>query len=358
MQEEDGKNEEGGMKLIDAINFAKELLVELKKRWFVVAIIVAGASLIGLSFSLKSKSNFVASTTMMLESSKGGGSMSGAFALASQFGLMSGGSSAVINEDKLMEIIKAETIIKTALFKTATINDTTDILANHFIDLFGYKEVWKKNDSLKNFRFTNSKENLNLTENNVFKTFYGEIVGTYLKVDKSKNGIIIITTTTQSELFSMYFNEYLVNSVTSFYIDRITEKGRVNLDIVQKRVDSISNALRDAEFLLAKWKDGSNQLVKAQGMIAEMRLRRNVEVCNSIYIEGIKQLEISKFALLEQTPFLQIIDKPSLPLSKTRKTSRVRVTIIGFVVGCLFSVLYVYARKKYIDLMVLIKTPK
>ena len=87
-------------------------------------------------------------------------------------------------------------------------------------------------------------------------------------------------------------------------------------------------------------------------MMVEMRLRRNVEVCNSIYIEGVKQLEISKFALLEQTPFLQIIDQPTLPLNPAGTISPLRGIAIGFIIGSLLAGLYGFVRKKYAELMI------
>lgn len=343
--------EEEGISLIDIIKGTKEFFAELKKRWLLVSIIVCITSVIGLLYSLKKKPNYIASSTMMLESSKGDG-MSGAMALASQFGLMGGGSSSVINEDKLIEIVKAETILKTALFKKATIDTTTDILANHYIDLFGYKEIWAKDDSLKGFRFINTEGNLSVQENRVLKMFCGQIKKDFLTTEKAKSGIITLTINSKSELFSKYFNQYLVEAVTSFYVNRITEKSRTNLNIIQKRVDSIALALRDAEFALARWKDANFQLVKAQGMIAEMQLRRNVEVCNSIYIEGVKQLEISKFTSLQQTPFLQIIDQPTLPLNPVGTISRLRGAAIGLIIGCFLAGLYVFVRKKFAELMI------
>lgn len=350
--------EEKGMSLIDIINGLKEFLTEIKRKWLLITVVVFITSGIGLIYSFTKKPEYSASSTMMLESSKG--TMSGAMALASQFGLMSGGSSAVINEDKLLEIIKAETIIRTALSKKAIIDSTTDIMANHFIDLFGYKEEWVDNDSLKGFRFPvekeaggliNLKDNLNEKENSILKMFCAQISTKLLTTEKSKSGIITITTKTKSELFSKYLNQYLVEALTSFYVDRITENGRTNLKLVQKRVDSISIALKDAEFTLARWKDANYQLVKAQGMIEEFRLKRNVEVCNSIYLEGIKQLEISKFTLLQQTPFLQIIDQPTLPLAPIGKIPLLKTMVIGFIIGFIISCLYIFARKKYADLM-------
>lgn len=342
--------EKEGMSLIDMINGLKEFLAELKKNWGLITLVVCITSGFGFFYSYTSKPKYIAASTMMLESSKG--SMSGTLALASQFGLIGGSSSASMTEDKLIEIIKAEKIVKTALLKKATIDTSTDLLANHFIDLFGYKKVWKKNDSLKDFRFKNSEENMTIQENRVFKIFYKQIIANFLTIEKSKSGIVTITTTTPSELFSKYFNEYLVDAATSYYVDRITAKGRKSLDIVQKRVDSITIALKDAEFTLARWKDANYRLVKAQGLMEELRLRRNVEIYNALYLEGIKRLELSKFTLLDDTPFLQIIDKPTLPLSLAKGiTTPLRGITVGFIIGFLLSALFVFARKKYSELL-------
>lgn len=346
------QEEEEGISLIEMIKGIKAFFAELKKKWLLIAIVVFISSALGLLYSFNTKATYIANSTVMLESSKGGGgAMSGALALASQFGMMGGSSSSVITEEKLIEIIKAERIIKTALFKKVTIDSTTEILANHFIDLFGYRKAWKKNDSLKDFRFKNPEENMTLQENRVLKMFYGKILKDFLTIEKSKSGIITITTTSSSELFSKYINESLVEAATSFYVDRITSKGRKSLDIVQKRVDSITIALKDAEFTLARWKDANYRVVKAQGMIEELRLRRDVEIYNSLYLEGTKRLEISKFTLLDETPFLQIIDTPTLPLAK-KETKRVLFVIAGFFIGLILSGMYVFGRKKYDDLLV------
>ena len=346
------QEEEEGISLIEMINGTKAFFAELKRKWLLITIVVCVTSGFGLIYSLRAKPKYEATSTVMLESAKGGGAMSGAMAIAAQFGMTSGSSSAVITEDKLIEIIKAERIIKTALFKKATIDSSTDILANHYIDLFGYKHAWKKNDSLKNFRFKNPEENMTIQENRIFKMFYGQITKDFLTIEKSKSGIITITTTTTSELFSKYFNQYLVEAATSFYVNHVTEKGRKSLDIVQKRVDSITIALKDAEFALAKWKDANYRIVKAQGMIEEFRLRRDVEIYNALYLEGTKRLEISKFTLLDETPFLQVIDTPTLPLNLAKGIATpFRATTFGFFIGFILSGLYIFGRKKYIELM-------
>lgn len=336
----------------DLINIIKEYFNEFKRKWRMASLIIFAFSIMGFAYSYIKKPTYIATSTMMLENSKGGG-ISGALALASQFGLMSsGGGSAEIDEEKLMELITSEAIIKTALFKKSTINNKTDIFANHFIDLFGYKESWAKNegDSLNGFRFKNSKDKLNLLETRVFKMFYNRLSKSSIESLKSKSGIISVSVKSPSEPFSKFFNQSLIESITDFYVKRITEKGQTNVNIIQKRVDSVAIALKDAEYALARWKDGNFQLVKAQGMMAEIDLRRNVEVNNSIYIEGIKQLEISKFTLLQDTPFLQVIDEPSFPIDAIG-LSRTRGIIYGFVLGCILSISFIFARKRFMEIM-------
>lgn len=342
--------EDKGLTFIDIVKILREFWMEIKLRRIMVVAIIIVSAMAGFTLSFFSDNpQYIATTSLMLENNKGGGG--GALEIASQLGLVGGGGGGGISlsEDKLLDIIKSQAIIKIALFDKAKIDSTEDSFANHFIHLFGYKELWKKNDSLRDFKFESHKEKLTLKENGVFKAFYGQIITDFLKVEESKkSGLVKITIQTPSQAFSKQFNQSLVSALITFYVDRITEKGRKNVSIIQKRVDSISGALRDAEYAYARWKDGSNQLVKAQGMISEIRLRRDVEVANSIYIEGIKQLEISKFSLLQETPILQIIDAPSFPLAKTKKTSRSRLISIGFVIGILLAILYVFVIKKYL----------
>jgi len=342
------QEEDEGLSLIEIINRVKVFFTELRRKWFKIAIVACITSLIGLSVSFYLKPHFIAGSTIMLDNGESDNSISGALALASQLGLGGGSSSSSMTEDKLVEIIPSEVIIKTALFKRTIIDSTSDILANHFINLFGYKKTWEKDDSLKNFRFKNPKEHLSLLENKVFKMFYGQIIKDFLKIDKSKSGIMTITVKSKSELFSKYLDEFIVEALTDFYSKHIAENGRMNLIIVQNRVDSVANALKDAELALANWRDHSNQLVKARGMMEELRLTRNVELCSAIYLEGIKQLEITKYSLLQPAHLLQVIDKPMLPLFPEGQISPVKGITIGFILGVLLAGIFVYV-KKYIE---------
>ena len=57
---------------------------------------------------------------------------------------------------------------------------------------------------------------------------------------------------------------------------------------------------------------------------------REVQVLNTMYLELVKNLEILKMTLLEDTPIIQVVDYPILPLQSEKNLQSF---------GCLFLVL-------------------
>ena len=74
---------------------------------------------------------------------------------------------------------------------------------------------------------------------------------------------------------------------------------------------------------------------------------REVEVLNTMYLEIIKNLEISKMTLLNKTPIINIIDKPILPLEE-EKISKAAGILGGFLGGFLAVCFFVF-RKLFRD---------
>jgi uncharacterized protein involved in exopolysaccharide biosynthesis len=78
---------------------------------------------------------------------------------------------------------------------------------------------------------------------------------------------------------------------------------------------------------------------------------RRVEVLNTMYLEIIKNLELSKITLLDQTPIINIIDTPKLPLDK-ENISNILAGIIGGFLGGFLSLCYFIFRKLFKDALV------
>ena len=95
-------------------------------------------------------------------------------------------------------------------------------------------------------------------------------------------------------------------------------------------------------------KDINQRIVKASGRLKELQLMRRVEVLNAMYLEIIKNLEISKITLLNKTPIIQIIDKPILPLEED-KTSKALAGILGAFLGGFLSISFFVFGKLFKD---------
>ena len=67
-----------------------------------------------------------------------------------------------------------------------------------------------------------------------------------------------------------------------------------------------------------------------------------------MYLEIIKNLEISKITLLNRTPIIQIIDKPILPL-KNESNSITILGLVGSILGCFLALLFFVFRKLFDD---------
>ena len=79
-----------------------------------------------------------------------------------------------------------------------------------------------------------------------------------------------------------------------------------------------------------------------------MQLKRKVDVINAMYLEIVKNLELSKMTLLNQTPIINIIDEPILPLDEDKKSKTVAGLLGGFVGGFLSLIFFIF-RKLFKD---------
>tara|TARA_B100001778_G_C18009303_1_gene371513 strand:- start:144 stop:482 length:339 start_codon:yes stop_codon:yes gene_type:complete len=106
--------------------------------------------------------------------------------------------------------------------------------------------------------------------------------------------------------------------------------------------------LKLAEEEFAKVQDINQRIVKASGRLKELQLMRTVQVLNTMYIELIKNLELSKLTLLKETPIIEVMDGPVLPLEDKKIKPLVLYLIFVFLAILLISI-YIILRKIVID---------
>jgi len=349
-------NEEISVK--EVFSRISEIKQYLQSQWIVIIVVsVLGAS-IGLIYSFLAKTTYKAELSFALEDDKSGSGFTSALGLASQFGidLGSGGGGSVFSGDNLLELMKSRSMVESTLLSPVTLNDKKETLAELYIDFNHLRDDWSKNSQLKKVQFLpyTDRSKFTLTQDSILGVFYKSIVRTNLSVNKvdKKLSIINVTVNSANELFSKYFTEILVKTVSDFYIDTKTKKSVQNLNILQHQTDSVRNALNSAISGVASSVDYNPNPNPSLQILRVPSQRRQVDVQanQAILTQLIANLEISKVSLRKETPLIQIIDKPILPLEKT-KLGHLKALAIGGILSSIIIVVILFIKKIFSNII-------
>jgi hypothetical protein len=218
-------------------------------------------------------------------------------------------------------------------------NDSNYLLADRYADIYNLKSKWSNdNEIAKIINFTDTKVSPRIKDSllsSIIKMIHKKEFNVS-KPDK-KLGFFKVTVETKDELLSAYISERIIKIATNFYVNNKTSRLKNNVARLEHRTDSIGNLLNNLTYSSAN--DAKLMLnlnpaeVDAQGS-AEISQRDKI-VLSTIYAELIKNLEISKTALVQETPTIQITDKSTLPLEKN-ELKWYEGFLIGFIVPFLF----------------------
>ncbi len=318
-------------------------------RWLLIAGIIGGGCL-GIYTRLKSPT-YTASLTFVVEETKaGGGSVLSALSgsLGIDIGSISGGGS-LLAGDNVLQLIKSHSLIKKTLL-TPYPDSGTYSLADKYADTYDLKSKWAENKKIgKQINFTANKTDFTRLEDSLLQTIVTRIDEKELEIAKpdKKLDIFNIEATMRDETLSQLFSERILNTTTDFYIETKTRRLRANVDRLQKRADSINTLLNrktqsatESETLLLD----ANPIYSSPAVKAEISGREKMTI-GAIYGEIVRNLEISKTALIQETPTVQIVDYPELPLKKN-KLSLLLYATAGFVAASFLMGFFIISQKK------------
>lgn len=343
-------NDEVSLK--ELLEKAKEWYAYLLSMWKIIVLVgIVGAAL-GLTYSFFKKPVYTATLSFALEDEKGGGGgLGGALGLASSFGIdLGGGGGSIFTGSNLTELFKSRSMVEQTLMTPVTVSGKVISLAEMYIQNNKWRDDWNKNSKFKNIQF------LPDTKRKYFTRVHDSILGviyqnlskealTVAQKDK-KISIISMDVASTNELFSIYFCEALARQVGKFYVDTKSKKARMNMAILQKQTDSIRAELNGAITGVATANDNTFMLNPAMNVRRAPSARRQVDVQanTAILTELVKQSELAKVTVRKETPLIQVIDRPILPLPKERFGKAKGLVTGGFVAG-LLAVLFLIVRR-------------
>lgn len=334
--------------LREVLRNLREWTLFFSSKWKMLLIAILIGSGAGALYSVFKRPVYHADTTFVLEEGTlpNLGQMSG---IASLLGVNLGGlggNSGLFQGDNIMELYRSDRMLVETLLSPF---DEEQLLVDRYVKSEELEEKWAPEVNFSSLKFSSSGER-SVTQDSVLKEVAKLIREEQLSVAKidRKLGIIRVSISSQDEAFAKEFNEALVNKVNTFYFDTKTKKTGENLRILQLQADSVRTILDQSMGSMASAQDripNANPLLS----IATLEGRKkqiDVQSSAAVYQEIIKNLEVAKINHRINSPLIQIIDSPSLPLTR----SEVRLgkgAVSGGIALLLLGLVWMYMKRLY-----------
>ncbi len=294
-----------------------------------VAVVVVLGACLGLAYSIFKPVRYNSEITFSVEDSKsiGGGLLSSlGGSLGMDIGSLAGSGNGVLSGDNVLSLLKSRSMMAECLKTPYALNDsvnaatTNNSLADKYADVYGLREKWAGNEKIgRKIYFATPDKDVRL-QDSLLKLIIKRIEEKELSITKpdKKLSFFNISINTKDELLSLLITQRIIKIATDFYVNSKVGRLRSNIQRLEKRTDSISALLNqrtyaateDTRLLLNI--NPANINAPAFSEISQ----RDKMVLTTIYGELMKNLEVSKAALIQETPTVQIVDSPSFPLER------------------------------------------
>jgi hypothetical protein len=307
-----------------------------------LVLVLCVGTLLGAIAAWRKRPTYTARLTFVIDDSKSGSS-SGLSALAGQFGFNLdgiGGASGVLAGDNVQELVKSQKLIKATLLSPY---DSIQTLADRYADVYKLNKAWLKySPDGKIIRFPlYGKHNTRIQDSLLHEITILILSGQFgiSKTDK-KLSFFEVNTTMKDEKLALLFCNRIITQATDFFIYTKTKRIRSNVERLQHRADSIGSILNRKTYALSSANQSLldlNPAYTTANANIEVKERDKI-VLTTIFSETVKNLEASKAMLAQETPTVQIVDEPELPLTKNRLKYTVAIPAGLVISGILFSI--------------------
>ncbi|WP_237276376.1 Wzz/FepE/Etk N-terminal domain-containing protein [Tenacibaculum ovolyticum] len=317
--------------------------------------------IIGLFIAIFSEKQYVASTTVVLQTggSKVGSNLGGLAAIA---GInLGGGSTGGLSTALYPQIVQSvpfqrellnvslkfsnvkEEITYREYYEKYKKNNILSVIRNYTIGLPGKViNLFKKEPN--NNSITEMPEDsiyrVSVKEYSLFKQLKGQ-----LGIDNNKKGRFIKISFSMPEALpsaqmAQKARELLQKSITNFKIQKTKEE----YTFIEERYNELKKDFSKKQAVLASFRDRNQGLITSRSQSRLESLQSESNLAFSIYSELAKQLETQKIKLKENTPIFTIIEPVSVPVIKS-KPKRIMILFIWLFLGTVFGMGFLLGKK-------------
>lgn len=333
----------------------KELIQSVRKiweylltKWMLIVIGGVVGVILGLSVSFVYSPKYKASLSILVDD---GNSVGGLIGLASSFGI-AGGEQSLFSIPNIIQIFNSQTLVEEALLQPVKEKGYDNrTYADLYIKEYKLDKGWEDEPILKEIQFKIGEDRTGFgrEKDSILGEVYKDIVEKRLSVSQpdKKNSFIHVGINTRNEVFSKNFAEDLAKVITRYYSVFKTKKAKSSVDVLQHQVDSVRHSLFLSIGGAASSLDqvfGLNPAMSVQ-KINSVKEQAQVQMNIAVLQELVKQLEIAKIDLLNNTPVIHVVDSSRYPLEKKEIGILLGIAGGGFM-GCFFISAYLILKRK------------
>ncbi|MDQ1141120.1 lipopolysaccharide biosynthesis protein [Pedobacter agri] len=351
-------NEEVSLKKI--IETIRAWIKYIISKWIIISLFGLTGSLFAFYYAKNRVPVYTATTTFVLEDEKSGTGLGNLAGLASMAGVdINGNSSGIFQGDNIIELYKSRKMIVQALLSEVKIHGKTQLMIDGYIEFNKLKEKWLTKPDLSELTFKvdrledgNKILLPNRTRDSVLNGIVQDISVNYLFVTKldKKLSIIKVDVKAKDEVFAKMFNDAIVRNVNEFFLNTKTKRAKQNVFILEQKTDSVRAVMNGAIYSAVAVSDATpnlNPTRQVQRVVPTQRAQFSAETNKAILSSLVQNLEMSKLTLMKETPLLEVIDQPILPLSVERVSKLKAILVGGFIM--IFIIVLVLTIRRYIQ---------
>jgi len=318
----------------------------LRTKWKTLLIYFVIGAAIGLVYAIRKKTSYTATITFTMDDVSTTSSISG---LASQLGLTLGNDKqSIFSGYNIISFFQSRLMVQKTLLTKVPFRKDSMLLVNMYMKVNGYDKKWQNDPQLHNLTFISGQPVTRL-QDSVLGEFYHTIVAKQLDVERidKRLSILSLTYTCGNELFAKDFSETLAKNVIEFYTTNRVAKLVRSINLLQHQADSVRARLDHSMTNVASSFDAvpnANPQRRVLG-VSPQNKAVDVEIEKSALMQLAENLQSAKVSLYQETPLIDFIDRPILPLDKV-KLSKVKGIAIGAFWGLVIGICAVTFRRK------------
>lgn len=340
----------------------KDLVAQIIKLWtflFARKFLIVLAGLIGGIWGYinanKIPTTYTAKVTFILEEGKNNSNgLGGLASIAGQFGVDVGGASGggILSGDNILLYFKSPSLAREVLL-TQFDSNKKESIADVYSRVYGLNKGRSRDDFDGAINFKPYSEGVTYTrlQDSMLLIICENIISSQFTVARTdkKASFIDVTTTMRDELLAKIYCERIVQRVVQRYINTKIQRQKATVDKLQHRADSIALLLKQKTISGASLQNSSstmdiNPLFKTGTSVAVETAVRDKTLLSTIFASVTQNLELAKFTLSQETPVIQIIDSPMLPLKKIKQSVFRSAIIYLFIFSFAISVILIFKK--------------